>query len=280
MPCRPRRRHRGPAHLGANGRDADPWRPSTRPVVAVTETTADLRAGAQSPTLAAIPLRDSGRRASDPDRLEAAAALYRRRRRDDRQLRLPDRGRADAADEGEVDGATVRASTPATSGCASCACRSARRTSPRRASPTPTTIWRRAHTDPRLRHFSIVHDRAYILPALRSASELNRQLYVEGVPWTAPAWMKANDQLDNLGDGGALQRRDDAPFARYLVRFVRAYDATACTSTRSPLPTSPSPRPAIPGCTCRRRSRPGSCADSCDRRCAAPSSARRCSAGI
>ena len=80
-------------------------------------------------------------------------------------------------------------------------------------------------TDPRLRHFTIAHDRAYILPALRSAAELNRRLYVEGVPWTAPAWMKANDQLDNLGDGGALRPRDYGAFARYLVRFVRAYDA-------------------------------------------------------
>jgi glucosylceramidase len=79
-------------------------------------------------------------------------------------------------------------------------------------------------TDPGLRHFSIGHDRAYILPALRNASKLNRRLYVEGVPWTAPAWMKTNDQLDNLGDRGALQRRDDGSFARYLVRFVRAYD--------------------------------------------------------
>jgi glucosylceramidase len=80
-------------------------------------------------------------------------------------------------------------------------------------------------TDARLRHFSIAHDRAYILPALRSAARLNRRLYVEGVPWTAPAWMKTNDQLDNLGDHGALRRRDVGPFARYLARFVRAYDA-------------------------------------------------------
>jgi len=79
-------------------------------------------------------------------------------------------------------------------------------------------------TDPRLRHFSIAHDRAYVLPALRSAAQLNDRLYVEGVPWTAPAWMKANDQLDNLGDGGALRRGDYGSFARYLVRFVRAYD--------------------------------------------------------
>jgi glucosylceramidase len=79
------------------------------------------------------------------------------------------------------------------------------------------------HRDPRLRHFSIAHDRAYVLPALRHAERLNPRLYVEGVPWTAPAWMKANDRLDNLGDRGALRRRDYRPFARYLARFVRAY---------------------------------------------------------
>ena len=134
-------------------------------------------------------------------------------------------------------------------------------------------------SDPRLRHFSIAHDRGYVLPALRSAAQLNRRLYVEGVPWTAPAWMKANDQLDNLGDRGLLRRRDYGPFARYLVRFVKPMTDTACTSTRSPRPTSRSPRRAIPACTCRHRWKRGSCDGSCDRRCAAPSSTRRCSAG-
>ncbi|HEX5193245.1 MAG TPA: glycoside hydrolase family 30 beta sandwich domain-containing protein [Solirubrobacteraceae bacterium] len=77
--------------------------------------------------------------------------------------------------------------------------------------------------DPRLRHFTIAHDRAYVLPALRAAVARDRRLYVEAVPWSAPAWMKANDRLDNLGDSGALRRRDYGPFARYLARFLRAY---------------------------------------------------------
>jgi glucosylceramidase len=77
--------------------------------------------------------------------------------------------------------------------------------------------------DPRLRHFTIAHDRAYVLPALRAAVARDRRLYVEAVPWSAPAWMKANDRLDNLGDSGALLRRDYGPFARYLVRFLDAY---------------------------------------------------------
>ena len=78
-------------------------------------------------------------------------------------------------------------------------------------------------TDPHLRHFTIAHDRAYVLPALRAAVARGRDLYVEAVPWSAPAWMKANDRLDNLGDSGALLRRDYRPFARYLTRFLRAY---------------------------------------------------------
>jgi glucosylceramidase len=78
-------------------------------------------------------------------------------------------------------------------------------------------------TDRRLRHFTIAHDRAYVLPALRAASARNHRLYVEAVPWSAPAWMKANDRLDNLGDSGALLSGDYGPFARYLVRFLHAY---------------------------------------------------------
>jgi glucosylceramidase len=78
-------------------------------------------------------------------------------------------------------------------------------------------------SDPRLRHFSIAHDRAYVLPALRAAVARDPRLYVEAVPWSAPAWMKANDRLDNLSDSGALLRSDYGPFARYLTRFVRGY---------------------------------------------------------
>ena len=81
----------------------------------------------------------------------------------------------------------------------------------------------RGRTDRRLRHFTIAHDRAYVLPALRAAVARDRRLYVEAVPWSAPAWMKANDRLDNVGDSGALLRRDYLPFARYLVRFLHAY---------------------------------------------------------
>ena len=78
-------------------------------------------------------------------------------------------------------------------------------------------------TDPQLADFSVAHDEPYVLPALRAAQQLNPKVYLEGVPWSAPGWMKANDALDNQAHAGTLLPRDDAAFGRYLAAFVRAY---------------------------------------------------------
>jgi len=76
-------------------------------------------------------------------------------------------------------------------------------------------------TDFALRHFSIAHDEAQILPLLREAERLNPTLSVVASPWSPPAWMKTSDSLV----GGRLiddPRVYDA-YARYLARFVEAY---------------------------------------------------------
>ena len=78
-------------------------------------------------------------------------------------------------------------------------------------------------SDPSLRHFSIAHDRAYILPALLQALAENPQTAFLASPWTPPAWMKANDSLGNAGDRGALLASAFGPWARYFVAFLRAY---------------------------------------------------------
>jgi glucosylceramidase len=76
-------------------------------------------------------------------------------------------------------------------------------------------------TDFPLRHFSIAHDEAKILPLLREAKRLNPRLTVMATPWSPPAWMKTGDSLV----GGRL--KDDPAvydaYARYLVKFVQAY---------------------------------------------------------
>ena len=76
-------------------------------------------------------------------------------------------------------------------------------------------------TDPRLTDFSIAHDRASILPVLRRAISLDPRLVVVASPWSAPAWMKTSDSLN----GGTLAPDEYRAYARYFVRFLRAYAA-------------------------------------------------------
>ena len=78
-------------------------------------------------------------------------------------------------------------------------------------------------TDPGLTHFSVAHDQAYILPALREARALNPQTRFIATPWSPPAWMKTNHSLSNAGNHAALVRSDYRNWAAYFVKFIRAY---------------------------------------------------------
>lgn len=69
--------------------------------------------------------------------------------------------------------------------------------------------------------FSIAHDQAYVIPRLQQALALNPQLKLMGSPWSAPAWMKTSNSLT----GGTLKTQWEASFARYLTKFVQAYEA-------------------------------------------------------
>jgi glucosylceramidase len=76
-------------------------------------------------------------------------------------------------------------------------------------------------TDPELAHFSIDHDRTYIIPALQDAMKINPSLKVMASPWSAPAWMKTSDELGN----GSLLPEFYPVFANYFVKFIQAYEA-------------------------------------------------------
>ena len=76
-------------------------------------------------------------------------------------------------------------------------------------------------TDYEMRHFSIAHDRAQILPLLRQARSLNPAIKILGSPWSPPAWMKTNDSL--IGGRFIDDERNYEAYARYFVRFVQDY---------------------------------------------------------
>ncbi|WP_212914608.1 glycoside hydrolase family 30 beta sandwich domain-containing protein [Streptomyces sp. TS71-3] len=76
-------------------------------------------------------------------------------------------------------------------------------------------------TDESLSHFSIDHDLADVLPLTKQARQLNPDTKVMGSPWSAPAWMKDNDSLDQ----GWLQSKYYAAYAQYFVKYLQAYKA-------------------------------------------------------
>ncbi|MGI8629060.1 MAG: glycoside hydrolase family 30 protein [Solirubrobacteraceae bacterium] len=82
---------------------------------------------------------------------------------------------------------------------------------------------RRGRSDPRLSRFSISHDRAYIIPALRQMLAIDRHVEILATPWSPPAWMKTNHRLNNDANGGMLKRSAYRPLARYFVKFIQAY---------------------------------------------------------
>ena len=75
--------------------------------------------------------------------------------------------------------------------------------------------------DPDLAHFSIDHDKAYIIPTLQDAFKLNPDLKIVANPWSPPAWMKDSDDLGR----GTLKTQDYSAWAQYFVKFIQAYQA-------------------------------------------------------
>jgi glucosylceramidase len=75
--------------------------------------------------------------------------------------------------------------------------------------------------DPELEHFSIAHDREYILPMLRETQQVNPEIFFFSSPWSPPAWMKSGDSLL----GGSMESRYFGPYADYFVKFIKGYSA-------------------------------------------------------
>jgi len=80
-------------------------------------------------------------------------------------------------------------------------------------------------TDPTLADFSIAHDGAYIIPALRQVLRINPGVFTLANPWTAPPWMKANHTYDDNGLAGSVLPQDYSALAQYFVKFIQGYQA-------------------------------------------------------
>jgi glucosylceramidase len=79
--------------------------------------------------------------------------------------------------------------------------------------------------DPSLTDFSIAHDTTYIIPALQEMLAENPSIRIISTEWSPPAWMKANDQLNDTSALGTLLPDEYQPLADYFARFIQAYQA-------------------------------------------------------
>jgi glucosylceramidase len=74
-----------------------------------------------------------------------------------------------------------------------------------------------------LASFSIERDRQALLPFIRAAlAAAGRPLELLVSPWSPPAWMKTNGEMNH---GGRLKPECRAAWAQCFVRFIRAYEA-------------------------------------------------------
>ncbi len=104
-----------------------------------------------------------------------------------------------------------------------------------------------SRSDPTLADFSISHDAANILPALRDAFALNPRLFIEALPWSPPAWMKSNQSLDNIDNTGTLLPSSYGPLAQYFVDFIEAYAAQGIPISAVAAANEPNVASAYPG---------------------------------
>jgi glucosylceramidase len=91
-------------------------------------------------------------------------------------------------------------------------------------------------TDAHLSKFTLAEDRIDLLPVLKEILAINPQIQILGSPWSAPAWMKTNDNVK----GGELKHEYYEAYANYFVKYIQGMRAegvaiSAITPQNEPL---------------------------------------------
>ncbi len=85
----------------------------------------------------------------------------------------------------------------------------------------------KGETDPNLAKFNLDPDRADVIPVLKEILAINPHIMILGSPWSAPAWMKTNDDVR----GGNLKPEFYDAFANYFTKYIQGMKAEGITIT-------------------------------------------------
>ena len=80
-------------------------------------------------------------------------------------------------------------------------------------------------TDTALSHFDLKEDKQDVIPVLKEILAINPAIKILGSPWTAPSWMKTNNDVK----GGSLKKEYYGVYARYFVKYIQAMKAQGIT---------------------------------------------------
>lgn len=72
-------------------------------------------------------------------------------------------------------------------------------------------------TDPEMAKFSLKEDQEYVIPVLKEILKINPSIRILGSPWSAPAWMKINNDVK----GGKLKPELYGAYAKYFVKYIQ-----------------------------------------------------------
>jgi glucosylceramidase len=81
--------------------------------------------------------------------------------------------------------------------------------------------------DTTLSQFSLSKDEAGLIPLLKQIITINPSIKIIATPWSAPAWMKDN----NNSIGGSLLPKYYDLYARYFVKYIQSMQAQGITIT-------------------------------------------------
>ena len=73
-------------------------------------------------------------------------------------------------------------------------------------------------TDMPLAKFDLYQDFKDVIPVMKEILTINPQIKILGSPWSAPKWMKSNNNVR----GGSLKPECYEVYARYLVKYIQA----------------------------------------------------------
>ena len=82
-----------------------------------------------------------------------------------------------------------------------------------------------ADNDTELKTFSIAREERYVIPALREAWKRSPEMRLYFSPWSPPAWMKTNGEMNH---GGHLKPEYRALWAEYYCRFIEELEKRNC----------------------------------------------------